>query len=153
MTTIATDGKTMAADGRSVMGSLIVSETVEKLAIAKDGSIVGCAGDRACCRKVLDWFVAGEDRETIPTFVRAATSDETLFDCLVLRPDGRVEFMDEEFILAEHTVPTAQGSGGEVALGLMVAGKSPREAVEIVATMFADVGGTIVELKPGKPRK
>jgi hypothetical protein len=83
MTVIATDGRTMAADGRLTEKDLIVTDRAEKLFHAKDGSVVGCAGDCAAIVLGRRWFERGEQEEKLPV-MRGRD-----FEALVLRPDGR----------------------------------------------------------------
>lgn len=148
MTCIATDGKTMAGDGLSVVGSLIVEVECEKVR-RHPGGIVGIAGERTINELVHRWFADGEDPDKLPDVGKSA-NDETLFDALILRPDGRVEFMDERFVTVSRAVPAVVGSGGEIALGLLLAGWSPGDAVAEVAKRVSTVGGRIVEIGPEK---
>lgn len=147
MTCIATDGKTMAGDGRALIGQLITTDARVKIMHASDGSVVGVAGEASAGALVREWFAKGEDLTSIPT-VKPGEDPGTPFEALILRPDGRVEFMDWNFTAVEHEVPAAIGSGREVAIGLMLAGKTPAEAVAIVARRVATVGGVITKLKP-----
>lgn len=143
----------MAADGRSCQGDLITTDRATKLSRAPDGSIVGCAGDRVVCDLVHQWFRDGEKPERLPEFRTSAPPDGTLFDCLILRPDGSVWFMESHFLPVSHMSPASIGTGAEIALGLMLAGWGPANAVEIVAERVVSVGGEIIEWKPGKERK
>lgn len=147
MTCIATDGKTIAADGRDCYEDLILTDEGQKLASGKDGSILATAGPAAANALVREWFENGEDYETIP---KLRLNENETFHGLILRPSGRVEFLESNFSLVAVAVPAAIGSGGDVALGAMLAGKSPREAVEIAATRVSSVGGTIVEMERAK---
>lgn len=151
MTCIATDGKTMAGDGRALIGQLITTDSRDKLVRAKDGSIIGLAGDTTAAQLVREWFRKGEDLSTIPA-VKPSDEPGTPFEALILRPDGSVEFIDWNFTPVAHDVPAAIGSGREMAVGLMLAGKTPVEAVRLVAKRVASVGGRVRVLRlGGKP--
>lgn len=149
MTCIATDGKTMAADGRSIIGQLITSEERVKIVHCKDGSVVGVAGDATAGQLVREWFTKGEDLSVIPV-IKAGEEPGTPFEAIVLRHDGRVQYLDWNFTLTDQAVPCAIGSGREVAIGAMVAGLSPEQAVELVKTRVASVGGKVLVLSPRK---
>lgn len=149
MTCIATDGKTIAADGRSLIGQLITSEDRVKLARNEAGEIIGVAGDATAGALVREWFVKGADPACIPS-VKPGEEPGTPFDAIVLRLDGRVEYFDWNFTPTEQALPCAIGSGREVAVGAMLAGKSPEEAVELVKQRVASVGGKVTVLSPGK---
>lgn len=149
MTCIATDGKTMAGDGRALIGQLITTEERVKLIRTPDGSVVGVAGDATAGALVRQWFEKGEDLSCIPA-VKPGEEPGTPFEALVLRPDGRVELLDWNFTATQLALPAAIGSGREVAIGLMMAGLSPKEAVERTMTRVASVGGKVTVMRPGK---
>jgi ATP-dependent protease HslVU (ClpYQ) peptidase subunit len=149
MTCIATDGKTMAGDGLSCSGDIIVARDVRKIRRLANGTLVGVAGERISCQMMLDWFEAGEDLDKLPKLLATEGSGEgkSVVDVLIVRPNGKCEFMDERGVAVSRPLPMAIGSGMEIALGLMLAGKSPRQAVREVARHVASVGGKIVSLK------
>lgn len=139
----------MAADGRACVGDLITTDSREKLVRCPDGSIVGVAGDACAAALVREWFAKGASPTIIPA-LKAGDEPGTTVQALILRPDGRIEFMDWNFTAVDQTAPAAIGSGREVAIGAMLAGLKPAEAVAQVALRVTTVGGRIVELKPGK---
>lgn len=144
MTCIATDGRSMAADGRALIGELITTDERVKTLTTTDGSIVGVAGDATSGALVREWFEKGEDRACIPA-VKPGEEPGSPFEALVLRPDGRVELFDWNFTPTLMALPAAIGSGREVAIGAMMAGKTPAEAVALVCQRVASVGGKITE--------
>jgi ATP-dependent protease HslVU (ClpYQ) peptidase subunit len=147
MTCIATNGKIMAADSRSCAGDLITTDASDKLAQGKDGSVIGTAGDRAACALVRQWFEKGADLGCIPTLKPTGEGDSP-FDALILRPDGTLDRLDHHFVFLPSAIPAAIGTGGEIALGAMLAGKTPAEAVELAIAHVSTVGGRVVELAP-----
>lgn len=147
MTCIATDGKTMAADGLECMGHVVSQTKTPKLFHAKDGSVVGCAGHSAAIALVKEWFKKGENLNKIPAMPEK-NADETPFVALILRPSGQIQWMDWHFAPIDQEAPQAEGSGFDFALAALRLGKSPREAVEFAAENIISVGGEIMEMKP-----
>ena len=119
---------------------------------AKGGSLVVVAGDATAGQLVREWFQNGADNACIPA-IKPGEEPGTPFEALVLRADGRVQYLDWNFTLTEQAVPCAIGSGREVAIGAMLAGKSPAEAVELVKERVASVGGKVLVLQPRKEQK
>lgn len=150
MTCIATDGKRMAADSRMCTGQMIVSDEMEKMFHAPDGSVVGISGDMGALPLLKKWFEEGCDLDSYPS-VKRQDPDEPAFDALVLRPDGTVEFLGETFTFTRYAVPAAIGSGSELAIAAMMCGRSPKEAVELAAVKVTTVGGRIHDLLPKRP--
>lgn len=141
MTTIATDGKSMAGDGLAVRNSLITAFGSPKVVRLNDGRIVGAAGEKPCCHKFRAWLQDGDPK---PKFRD--------FSALVLHPDGRLFYhtdSDVEGTLAE--APNAIGTGSEIAIGAMLAGKSPEEAVAIASQRDVYTGGEIVSFRIESP--
>ncbi len=140
MTCVATDGVTMAGDGRISSDGLIVNEEFEKVWLAADGSIVGASGDQRNIGLARDWLDKGASFDVIPNLDEA-------FEALVLRPDGRLEIFDCRCVFVPVVPPAAIGSGRECALTAMDLGCSPRQAVRQAARRIISVGGRIRELK------
>lgn len=135
MTTLATDGKSLAGDGRCTAGDLIHSETVKKVHRLNDGRIVGCCGSLYNIEAFVEWMNGGTDKPDL--------SDN--FEALVIGPDGCVTY-DEKLRTAFQSVPAATGSGAAVALGAMEAGAAPKRAVEIACKRDTGSGGEITVL-------
>lgn len=147
MTCVATDGKTMAADSRTTQGDLITCERTPKLFRAPDGSVVGCAGARPACQLVHEWFAAGGDLANVPTLHEIADDPGSPFEALVLRPDGTVQRLDWDWCFTTDDVPAAIGSGAQVAIGAMLKGANPEQAVRLAARRVATVGGPVHTLR------
>lgn len=148
MTCIATDGKTMAADGRSAEGDTIVNDEAVKMVRRSDGAIIGCAGETPICELVRQWFRSGGDPKNIPDVKAADPEDPSGFSALILWPSGEVQYLDWNFTPTPRALPAAIGSGADIAIGAMKAGKSPRQAIALVAQSSTTVGGKIRTLKP-----
>jgi ATP-dependent protease HslVU (ClpYQ) peptidase subunit len=142
MTTIATDGKSIAADGQSTAGDMITSTTSIKLTRLPDGSIVGGCGELAPMRRAINCLHAPD----------AHPDDFTgEFSLLRLFPDGRVSVYDGCLFGFDIPAPAAVGTGREFAMGAMLAGKGPKQAVEIATQRDVYSGGNITVMEPDKP--
>jgi ATP-dependent protease HslVU (ClpYQ) peptidase subunit len=139
MTTIATDGKSMAADGLSFRGSLITAFNSVKVERLEDGRIVGAAGDKPECVRFRQWLREGGKPPKFKDFC-----------ALVLSPDGSLTYHTEADMEGTPTeAPNAIGSGEEVAIGAMEAGATAEQAIEITRKRNAHTGGliTVVHLE------
>lgn len=136
MTTIATDGTSMAADGLRLHGDTIVTTRAEKIRRLSDGRIVGTSGDVSFGMIMIEWLEHGGD---VPTFPSGA-------DCgtvLVLNTDGTASMYDSYGKEMPAELPAAIGSGMDLAIGAMEYGASPKEAVEIACRREVGSGGVI----------
>ena len=133
MTTIATDGKTMAGDGLVTSGSTIFGHDLQKVKRLPDGRIVGCAGSGYNGVAFMDWLESGGDKPKLGED----------FEAIVLHPDGSCFTYDESCVAMSESLPTATGSGRQLALAAMDLGKTPAEAVEYAATRDMATGGVI----------
>lgn len=139
MTTIATDGRTMAGDGLVTGNGIKHMQSNIKVHKLPCGTLVGLSGCTYVQQEALE-FVAG-DRDTLDA------GDD--FEALILYPDGTCEAMDGKGRRYQQSVPAVTGSGGAIALGAMAAGATPREAVEIATRYDTTTGGEIIELAVG----
>lgn len=142
MTTVATDGDTMAADGLLVSGGTVFGTNFEKIRSLKSGAIVGIAGTASYFEPFCDWICNGGD---MPEF------DEN-FEAIVLYPDGICRSFDHKGRSIIEELPTASGSGREIALGAMAVGASPEEAVKAACQRDTQTGGTVRVLARPKRR-
>ena len=135
MTTIATDGKSVAADGLGTVNNLVVERAGEKVRKLRDGSLLGVAGDAFALDQIADWLEAGA--------VPADRPEGLKVDVLLIRPGGSALMCGNSLRLTACDLPYAIGSGGDLAMGAMAAGKSPAEAVEIAARYDINTGGRV----------
>ena len=131
MTTIATDGRVMAGDTRC--GGDTFHTEVRKVLRAKDGSILGSAGQAFDYAGFLAWHENGGD---------LCVSDD--FEGLILKPGGEVVCVDSKGRVFSHDVPACVGSGSAVAYGALDAGATPAQAVAIAIKRDAYTGGSIM---------
>lgn len=140
MTTIATDGRSIAADGLVTSNGTIFGTTFAKIAKLKDGRIAGSAGSAFDIEPFQAWLESGGDFPNV----------EDNFDALVIYPDGSCRSFDGKGRSVPEQVPTACGSGRELAIGAMMAGASPKRAVKIASTRDCCTGGKITTLTVGE---
>ena len=138
MTTIATDGKTMAADTERHARAFILQQDAIKM-FRINGVVYGVAGDPACAEKYLGWVRMGCPKETEPspdgewvvTFVRF----------------GKIWHVNSSLAPMEVGAPYAIGSGAEGAMAAMLCGKTPAQAIKIAMKLDGDTGGKVRTMK------
>lgn len=137
MTTVCTDGKVMAADGR-LTGSFIIQRNHKKIFKLIDGSIIGFCGECRCWQAMVDWLNGG----TKPEFKKGE------FTGLILYPNGDIFTIDEELHKAKVSAPFAIGSGRDFAMGAMLFGAAPAEAVKVAIKLDTSSGGKVYQDTP-----
>jgi ATP-dependent protease HslVU (ClpYQ) peptidase subunit len=137
VTTVAWDGKTLAADRQVSSGSAVYRATGKLHAIP--GGVIGCCGSVPQIQRALNWIRAGMKGD-------APELDE--FGAISVI-DGEVAIWDDETpipIGAGERI--AIGSGGSWAMAAMDFGKSAIEAVEYAATRDHDTGCGVDSVQP-----
>lgn len=134
MTTIATDGVTIAGDGRVTAGDRIVSDSAVKLVRLADGRVAGCCGDTSDCAAFVDWLASGQSG-------MISVSED--FGALVMLFNRSVQHFDADLSAVTCDLPIAIGSGGDAATGAMMAGAAPGQAVQIAARCDVYSGGVV----------
>lgn len=137
MTTIACDGHWMAADGLVTTNAEIIAEfDVAKVMRLKDGSILGVAGAYHAIDP-LRQFLNGDAKDL---------DIDGAWDAIRLMPDGSGQYYCDKHPRrgAPCSWPSTLGSGGQLALGALLAGKTPKQAVEIAAQRDTGTGGQII---------
>lgn len=143
MTTIATDGKTVAADGRITADFIDSDEAIKIVEIR--GEIVGTRGDCDLGEAYLDWVSAGSDPDHKPDVPEEWDAD--FFEALHVSRLGVFYVGGRNFAKIKMEAPMAIGSGGVLARTAMRLGKTPKEAVEFAITLDPHSGGKITELR------
>jgi len=138
MSTVAWDGKILAADKRATIGSL--HRTTMKIHRV-GSSLVGYVGAGAQSREVLAWACGGFKKSAFPESQRDVEKSTTL---LVIRPGGMIHVYEH----TPHAViyedkQFAIGSGRDFALAAMRLGKSAREAVLLAAEFDPGTGNGV----------
>jgi ATP-dependent protease HslVU (ClpYQ) peptidase subunit len=136
VTTIATDGTSMAGDGLAICHGTIVDRSCVKLWRIETGEVVGCAGSREDALAFIAWR-QGKERPKI----------KQPFEALVLSLVGTVTYHTEKDLEGVPSeLPASVGSGMDYALAAMDAGASPERAVEIASLRNPETGGKITVL-------
>ena len=138
MTTIAYDGKTMAADRLRTCNGVRIGnyKKIEKL---RDGRIFGFCGEVKYRKMVLD-HLKHQSLDPLP---------EGDYCALVVRKDGSVYTLEGGSYELDATPPIAMGSGGDFAMAAMACGKDAKGAIEIAIRFDTLSGGEIDEVTHG----
>jgi hypothetical protein len=139
VTTIAWDGRYLAADTLSVRSGNRCERPSCKLAV--DGGIAYATGGAfwAIRQQLIDWHQSGHPIDAYP-------NPRGLDGCLVaVEADTRhCSLFAHEVPYADlEAAPVAFGTGGDIALGAMGAGKTAMEAVALAARWDLKTGGPI----------
>lgn len=137
MTTVCSDGISMAGDGFVVDRGTIIHTSYPKVVRLKDGRIMGFAGNLDHMPGVLDWL---ED-DTLPK--PRPDADDRSLSVLLLHPDGTMQLAYHQLVFTDILPPAAIGSGMDFALTAMDLGCSPAEAVRAAAARDVNTGGEI----------
>lgn len=139
MTTIATDGRSMASDSQvQDHRDVVVDRDRPKVHRLDDGRIVGAAGNSFDADAWVAWVSTGKNGD--------CPIQGDSFVALILNLDGSVLWVDHKGREVLTPVPCAIGSGEEIALGAMDAGVSPYRAVEIACNRDIYSGGPVRSL-------
>lgn len=141
MTTIAWDGKTLAADRQVTFHNSTADGEIMKIARAPDGSLTGSCGDLYSAGAWLRWFESGlGDRPPV--------ADD--FSALIVRRNGTLELHRQAGWVQLHAPRFTMGSGADYATGAMVMGADAVRAVHVAAMFDIGTGDTVdaLELRP-----
>jgi hypothetical protein len=130
VTTIATDGKTIAADTQSLNGSG-TAYPIKKLWRLPDGSILGVCGTAQDGMLAVEWYMQGEPKEK-PKL-------EDTFGGILIRK-GKIWKLESGLAPWEGIAPYTVGSGRDFALMAIHLGLTPAEAIQKVIDLKLDVG-------------
>ena len=135
MTTICTDGISLAADGRVHSDGTRVRDDEKKIMV-RGGVIYALGGVTCLFDPLIKWVTDGADPEKIP-------KGDLRWQLLVITRTAFVTYSNTCPYAERQDYPFTTGSGRDVAYGAMKAGKSPREAVAIAAEDDLYTGGEI----------
>lgn len=142
MTTICTDGKTIAADTLATHGDLICQGPRKKL-VCRDGRIFGWSGPTCFQSEWIDWYLAGaKPGTTLP-----GLGDDDDGNMLIVETDGSLKFAllgKTNSRVSEACYPMAVGSGRDFAMGAMVHGATAEDAVRVAMKLDPYSGGDVV---------
>lgn len=129
MTVIAWDGQMVAADRQAHDGNIV--RPVRKILYSpkEHGVILGYCGTIELGEKLTDWYLAGEKEEEWPEKLQL---DDNWWSELIIAKRDMVITYGQVCTPLRISLPFfAWGSGRQVAIGAMAAGKTAAEAVEI----------------------
>lgn len=135
MTAIATDGKTIAADSMMTFGRERCINPIEKIAV--EGQMIFATAGVPIKDALIDWFTSGSRPHCAPR------STEELWYMLVIDPKQMLFLSSQVPYPVPVEAPFAFGAGGEYAMGAMLNGASPKEAVEIAIKASTACGGPV----------
>ena len=144
MSTVATDGQSMASDSRITDdGGAMDQLNFPKIRKLKD-CIAGFAGDVESGILFFNWLERGEQDDP----AQKPPLDDDVFIGLVLRANG-VFWYGSKLIPGGVAcgTPAAIGSGGDFAMGAMLAGKTPAESVRLACRVDSNSGGKVRTLR------
>lgn len=148
MTTIAWDGKTMAADRIGVVDGQKV--LVDKIYSLSDGSIAGIAGSLTRGLEIIAWLEKTMNHEDIE-FPLQTSQDEPENSAWVLVVDGSANitlYTNSPEGVVLHDEKVSLGSGGKEARVAMHFGEDARSAVEVSALFDPDTGSEVQTMRP-----
>lgn len=135
MSTIAWDGKTLAADCQ-----VTCHETPQKCSKIKklsDGTILGTVGSLSTGAIMMRWYEDGADLMRYP---HSQGDKEDWSYLIVVKPDGEVLEYSRHPYPRIVSVPFGWGSGRDYALGAMEMGADAIKAVEISCKLDIHTG-------------
>lgn len=139
MTTIATDGVTIAADGLRCAGSSIISKTEKKIRV-RDGRVFAFTGIYAAFEPAIEWYLAGHEAGKQPV----ADKDDS-WSLIVIQKDRVLrKFSSSAPWCEDFPYPQAFGIDCDFALAAMLSGKTPAEAIDLAAEHNVYTGGEIM---------
>lgn len=148
MTTIAWDGATVAADSLVIGPSSIRSTAAQKLRVVGD-TVYGMTGAFALFDPLVAWHRAGAVPDQFPNLY-----GETDWTLIVIDGGDAVFYGPTPYPDASKAAPPqAWGSGWEVAMGALLAGKSAAEAVVIAMEVDLATGGKVRVVYPSDLRR
>lgn len=131
MSVVAWDGQNLAADTFCCYGNLVRNET--KIWQLNEAIWFGGIGSLAAAIAVSGWLKGG-----------VKPDKPECFTGLIVRRDKKgfitVSVIEETLIeVPVSSYPFAIGSGKDMAMGAMLAGKSAKEAIELIAPYHSDL--------------
>lgn len=139
MTTIAYDGRTIAADSLACYGDERCHVPIQKIWV--EGRVIyALAGSSRMLTPLMKWFKAGASPGDIPK----GDSNDYAYTFLVIDDAGvRTYHHDCAYPNFFYEDKIAIGSGQDYAMGALMFGASAKEAVAVAAKMSVKTGGEI----------
>jgi hypothetical protein len=134
MTTVAWDGKTLAADKQAEING--IKQRVTKIRRLPNGSIVGSSGCAVVGRIYIQWLQVGGPRPDV-------LDGDDWCAVLEIKPDGSIWRHEKYGCLLIEEDFYACGSGSGLALAAMECGKTAAEAVVIASKFDTGTGSEV----------
>lgn len=142
MTTIAWDGKTLAADSQMTRSGIQYGE-VNKIVKLSDGRYFACCGKSTDTVLVVEWLNERKPKE------KPEVDDG--FAAIIVDTSTGVATELYYDLIEDYCPPiAAQGSGWHIALTAMTLGKSAVEAVETAIQLDVYSGGKVNFVRVGR---
>lgn len=138
MTTIAWDGKRLAADRLALTADL--KRTVTKIWRLPDSRLLAGSGNLTTILEVKQWIIEGGERDKYP---KSMASENEWARVCVVSSLGLHVYERSPIPVQYHEVHFACGSGRDFALTAMMLGKTAPEAVEIASIFDCGTGGGV----------
>lgn len=144
MTTIAWDGKMLAADRRAQAGYGLIF-TTRKIMRTADGRLIGGAGQADIAEAMKKWLSLPEpERGERPLFQETGDHNTIVLEIML---DGTCLRHEQYGCVAVLDQFHAIGGGRDFAIAAMALGKSAAEAIELASRFDCGTGNGIDVLK------
>lgn len=140
MTTVASDGRVMAADSMLTYGAMERSAPAQPKIFKFDGCLYGFSGRDDMVQQARDWITSREGPKKRPKL------EEDSVWILKIDAEGKCWAAYETLVFVPRPLPCAIGGGSVVAETAMYLGKSPAEAVQVAIDLTQGSGGPIQTL-------
>lgn len=143
MTVIAWDGKTLAADRRSVSSGTI--RTVTKISRHPSlPELLAISGSLVDGLEVKNWYVSGASPDSFPATCRQTDNFARL---IVISADGVRCYEGAPIPIKFDDQRVAFGSGCDFAMAAMYMGRDAKQAVEVTCALSSECGDGIDTLE------
>lgn len=139
MTTIAYDGRTVAADSMGVSGAYRVPGAYQKIRRVGE-RVYGLAGYPGWFDAWIRWYEDGADPKSAP---HCNIESDNTGSFIVFERGRAFVFTSHVPYPSEIFAPDAWGSGCDFAIGAMKAGADARRAVEVAIDCDPHTGGEV----------
>jgi len=144
MTTVAYDGRTLAADRMLTEGSVKEPAAARKVWRCGDKLLSG-AGEYAAMVRAAEALRTGRPLSSVRNLGGT--------DFIVVDKTGKAHVYEGATLLYSTRRPTALGAGRLAALAAMMAGADAAKAVRIAARLVTDTGGGVTAMAVSRRRK
>ena len=139
MTVVAWDGKTLAADRRSVVSGTIRA-TTKIIRHPERRELMAITGSLVDGLEVRNWYLSGASPESFPATCRQADNFSRM---IVVREDGVYCYESAPIPIKFDDKCVAFGSGADFAMAAMYMGRNAEQAVEVACALSSECGNGI----------